>query len=442
MLLIPAALMAGDFRVGTARADITPELPVWLSGYAVRTHPAHHILERLWAKALSIDDGQGGRIVIVTTDLLGLPPEIVDEVSRRCGQQFGIKRAQLWLNSSHTHSGPAVWPNLRVIFDFDAVDQRRAEDYARRLTEQLVAVAGESLKHTFPARIYFGQGEAAFAINRRLATLRELHPGHDFPAPVDHSVPVIEIKGSDGAVRVVLFGYACHNTTITGQFYEVAGDYAGYAQESLERRYPGAQAMFAILCAGDQNPSPRSQLELAQHHGEELAQAVENILARPLVSLGGPIRTAFQTTELPFARRTRADFEAEAQDKDIYHQRRAKLMLAALDRGTISPSVKGYPVQAIRFGSGLTILTLGGEVVVDYALRAKREYAATSLVVAGYSNGVMCYIPSDRVLSEGGYEASESMIYYAQPGPFASGVENRIFQCIHATLRQVGAFMR
>jgi neutral ceramidase len=362
----------------------------------------------------------------------------VREVSRRCLEQYGLRRDQLWLNSSHTHSGPAVWPNLRVIFDFNALDQQRAEQYAHELTDKLIAIVGAVLEHQQPATLSFGMGDASFAINRRLAKLQELHPGQNFPAPIDHSVPVIQVKSADGVVRAILFGYACHNTTITGEFYEVAGDYAGYAQEALERQFPQAQAMFVELCGGDQNPSPRSKVELARVHGDEMAAAVESVLAKPLKSLSGPIKTAFETTVLPFTPYRREDFETEEHSVDVYHRRRAKLMLAAYEHGEPPSAVDSYPVQAIRFGAGPTILTLGGEVVVDYDLRVKREYAGSDLVVAGYSNGVMSYIPSERVLKEGGYEAADSMIYYAQPAPYATGIEERIFNTIHDTLQKVG----
>jgi hypothetical protein len=219
-LLLSSLAGAAGFRAGTARADITPPLPFWLSGYAIRTHPAEHILQRLWAKALALDDGRGGRVVIITTDLLGLPPELADDVARQCRERYGLRRDQLWLNSSHTHSGPVIWPSLRTIFDFNAEDERKAAAYAVDLNRTLVSIAGEALRNLSPAQLRAGSGEAGFAINRRIARLRERFPGRDFPAPVDHSVPVLEVLGTDASVRAVLFGYACHNTTITGEFYE------------------------------------------------------------------------------------------------------------------------------------------------------------------------------------------------------------------------------
>jgi len=97
-----------------------------------------------------------------------------------------------------------------------------------------------------------------------------------------------------------------------------------------------------------------------------------------------------------------------------------------------------YPVQALRFGRDLTLVALGGEVVVDYALRIKRQYPKESTIVAGYSNEVMCYIPSQRVLTEGGYEAADSMIYYGQPGPFNEDVEQTVFSGVQSVLARVG----
>ena len=421
-LLLALPALAAGYRAGTARTEITPDLPVWLSGYAARTHPANHVLQPLWAKALAIDDGRHGRVVIVTSDVLGLPPEMADDIAARCSKQFGLRRDQLWLNTSHTHAGPVVWPNLRVIFDFNAEDQKKAEAYAARLADALVRVAGEALRNLKPVDLFYGESEAGFAINRRNRAIK----------PIDHRVPVLEVKSKQGQTRAVLFGYACHNTTITGEFYEVAGDYAGYAQATLEAAHTGAQAMFVILCGGDQNPEPRSVLAHAETHGKELAASVERVLRGSSTPVTGPIRTAMKYTDLALAPHQRSDFEAESHDPSVFRQRRAKLMLEGADRTSVH-----YPVQAIQFGKSLGIVALSGEVVVDYTLRITREHPGETLIVAGYSNGTPCYIPSERVLSEGGYEAVDSMIYYAMPGPFAAGLEDRIVDTVNAALKAV-----
>jgi hypothetical protein len=69
--------------------------------------------------------------------------------------------------------------------------------------------------------------------------------------------------------------------------------------------------------------------------------------------------------------------------------------------------------------------------VVDYSLRLKSELPGRAVWVAGYSNDVFGYIPSVRVLREGGYEAGDAMRYTDLPGPFAPSVEERIIAKVH-----------
>jgi hypothetical protein len=417
---------AADFLAGVATASITPNGPAWMSGYAARTRPSEAVLQDLWAKALALNDGNGGRVVFVTTDLIGIPRELSDEVFARAHHQFGLRRSELVLSCSHTHCGPAVGRNLSVLFDLSPDDQQRVAAYTSHIADTLVRLIGDALRTQLPAHLAFGQGTADFAINRRQPVDGAVRIGVNPSGPVDHAVPVLKVTRATGGLIAVLFGYACHNTTLGGDFYQINGDYAGQAQAILEQSHPGAAALFMSLCGGDQNPNPRGTVALARTHGESLAAAVNRVLAQDLRPLRPPIRGAACTLQLEFAPHSRDTFAAEASHPDKFRQRRARRILAQYDAGK-PPLSTPFPIQAIRFGDDLTLLTLGGEVVVDYALRAKREFPLTNLVVAGYCNDVMCYIPSRRVLNEGGYEAVDSMIFYGMPGPFAPTVEDRIF---------------
>lgn len=431
-----ASLSAAEFRAGVGREPITPSLPFWLSGYASRAKPAETVRSELWAKALALEDPTGNRLVLVTTDLIGLPRQISDSVAERVAERYGITRAALVLNSSHTHAGPAVWPNLKVMFDLDAENTRKAREYAERLEVVLTRLVGAALADLAPARIEWGRGTAAFAMNRREPVAERIHLGVNPAGPVDHEVPVLRVSGSKGELRAILFGYACHCTTLGGDFFEIDGDYAGVAQRLLETAHPEGTALFLSLCGGDQNPQPRGTLALAEQHGEALADAVKRVLGGDLQRIKPQIRTAHAEVGLDFAPHTRATFEAELQSANRFARRRAELMLEAYDAAAPVRDLL-YPVQAARLGDELTLLALGGEVVVDYALRAKAEYPEANLVVAGYCYDVACYIPSTRVLREGGYESVDSMIYYGQPGPFAECVEGKVFTAINQVLTQV-----
>jgi len=395
------------------------------------------VIHDLWAKALAIEDRKGTKTVIVTTDLIGLPRSIADIVAARIQKQYGIDRAQLVLSSSHTHTGPLIRHNLEIMFELGPEDSQVVTDYAALLTEKLVTVVGAALQDLAPANLSFGNGRATFAINRRQKTPKGVIIGEDPEGPTDTDVPVLKITGADGKLRAVLFGYACHNTTLTGEFYRISGDYAGFAQIALEEANPGVTAMFIMLCGADQNPHPRSTLELAQQHGNTLAAEVNRVLGGKLARVHGPVHGAFQVVELGFAPQSREGFEARLNDRNVHRVRHAKAMLRLYDEGNPIRRYP-YPVEAIQFGKDLTLVAVGGEVVVDYDLRIKREYGSKGIIVAAYSNDVMSYIPSVRVLKEGGYEADDSMIYYGLPGPYDDQVEDHIMNTVHQVMKRVG----
>ncbi|MFN3326251.1 MAG: neutral/alkaline non-lysosomal ceramidase N-terminal domain-containing protein [Bryobacteraceae bacterium] len=439
LLLWVVGLAAGaDFQAGVARVKITPEGPIWLSGYGNRSKPSEGAVHDLWAKALVLRDARGSRVVIVTTDLIGLPRSVTELVAGRLQKEYGLDRSRILFNSSHTHTGPVVWPNLVTMFDMDPENERRVREYGQALTEKLWQVAAGALGDMAPADVSYSTGRAGFAMNRREPTPNGVRIGVNREGPTDHDVPVLRVTGADGKLKAVLFGYACHNTTLTGEFYQVSGDYAGFAQYEVERAHPGVTAMFLMLCGGDQNPYPRSKAELAEEHGASLGAEVNRVLAGDMRRVRSPIRTAFRVVEPVFAPHSREDFEKELESSNAHRVRRARLMLKAYDERRPVRRIP-YPVQAVRFGRDLTLLALGGEVVVDYALRAKREFGgAEGLIIAGYSNDVMCYIPSARVLKEGGYEAVDSMIYYGQPGPFTEEVEETVWGGVRAVMKRVG----
>jgi len=436
-IVAPAhGLSATGYQAGVATVIITPKEPIYLAGYGSRTHPSEGVTMDLRAKALVIQDQAGQRTVIVTTDLIGLPRSIADPVAARIEKNYNVERAHLLLNSSHTHTGPLLAHNLSLMFDLDAHNREVVERYSARLADDLVTLVGTAIGNLAPANLWFGNGQAHFAVNRREPTPSGMKIGVNPEGPTDPDVPVLKVTGADGALRVVVFGYACHNTTLTGEFYKIAGDYAGFAQRDIEKARPSATAMFLMLCGGDQNPNPRSTLELAEQHGAALAAEVMGVMAGKMQPVRGPVRAAFQIVDLDFAPHTRETFESRLHDSDAVRVRHAQAMLHTYDQGQPIRHYP-YPVQAIAFGKDLTVLALGGEVVVDYALRVKKEYGSKGIIVAAYSNDVMSYIPTGRVLKEGGYEADQSMLYYGQPGPYAQDVEDRIFDTIRTVMARV-----
>ncbi len=388
--------------VGVARVDVTPAYPVRLSGYASRQTVSEGVEQRLWAKALAFGRTAEDTAVLITVDALGHSMAITDAVYARVNARRPLPRAHFAICATHTHNAPmlnGVLPNL-FSRDLRPEEQEAVDRYTREFTDWLVQVALEALDARRPARLGWGRGAAGFAVNRRM-------PG----GPVDHELPVLVARSPDGGVRAVLANYACHCTTLASN--KCGGDWAGYAQEYMEAAHPGIVALVSIGCAGDANPHPRPGTEFAQVHGREIATEVDRLLGAPLQPLSTGPAGAVSDLALPLAALpTREEWEARANVDGItgYHARKN---LARLDRGETLPTALPYRVQAWAFGSDLAMVFLGGEVVVDYAKRLKSEYR--NLWIHAYANDVSAYIPSARILAEGGYEGGGALPYYDQP---------------------------
>jgi hypothetical protein len=355
-----------------------------MAGYAARKEPSEGTEQELFAKALAITDAGGRRVVFITLDLIGVSARLRNEVTRQLEEKHKLPPEAVVMNASHTHCGPAYTSD-------------EAKAYFATLVQSLVVVASRALAAQEPAALHYSVARCGVAMNRRTPTPTGYRNHPNPEGPVDHSVPVLSVLDVDGKLRSVMFGYACHNTTMG--FRKWLGDYAGYAQEYFRADHPGVTAQFLMGCGGDQNPYPRSELHFAQKHGRSLATAVEAALevrqTKPLHqhALGGPLQSVLDTVALEY---------------------------------TDGRPTLAYPVQLVQFGKDLVIVALSSETVVDYSLRLKSELSKAggpTVWIAGYSNVMEGYIPSRRVLLEGGYEAESR--------PWQPTLEERIVAKVH-----------
>jgi neutral ceramidase len=335
------------------------------------------------------------------------------------------------LACSHTHCGPVVGTNLLTMYKIDDAERRRIAEYTQFLESAVVNVAEQALNRLQDVRLSWGTGLCDFAVNRRNnrePDVPKLRRQLALQGPDDHDVPVLRAARPDGSLLAVVCGYACHCTVLS--FYQFCGDYAGFAQLELEARHPGATAFFVAGCGADQNPLPRRTVELAAEYGKQLAESVARVLGGPLRPVEGPLHASYEEIELAFATLpAKADIEQDAKSSNFSIASRAKHLLQILEtRGHLEPAYP-YPVQAWRLDD-LTWIFLGGEVVVDYSLRIKRNLGSSHTWVSSYCNDVMAYIPSKRVLKEGGYEGATSMIYYGQPTVWSEQVEEAIIAAV------------
>lgn len=429
--------MQAAWEAGAARADITPTEPVWMAGYGNRTKPMEGVRQRIWAKALALRDSSGAISVLVTLDLCDIDRTLAASIAEEARRRVGVARERLILNTSHTHSSPIFGDPanyLHIMGDNPAPHVEAISRYTAFARGRIVQAIVDAAAALRPATLHFGQGFAGIAVNRRRVWRREL------PGPVDHDVPVLLAKAADGTPVAVAVGYACHSTVMSD--YRISGDWPGYAQEAIEAANPGAVALFVQGAGGDANPLPRRTEALARRHGLALADAVAEVLQGKMRTLDEPLRAVLEHVDLRFQMPSRETLEKQAGDRDAGVRRHAQRLLDRWKREGSLPASHPYPVQAWRFGQQLLLLTMGGEVVADYALRFKGKFGWESTWVAGYSNDVFAYIPSLRVLREGGYEGATAMQWDGHAGPFAEDVEDRIAAAVDAVVAKVSGVPR
>ncbi|ACU02579.1 neutral/alkaline non-lysosomal ceramidase N-terminal domain-containing protein [Pedobacter heparinus] len=415
---------AADWKAGVARVVITPKQPMAMAGFASRNHPSEGTLHDLWAKALALEDANGKKALLITTDLLGFPKDVSNHIRDRIKSKFGLDRDQVLLNSSHTHSGPVLQDALTDIYLLDAVQLEKIKQYSLALEDQIVKLAGEALGKMEPAALYAQNGVTRFEVNRRNNPVATLTKVTELKGPSDWAVPVIKVVNKKGELKAIAFGYACHNTVL--ERYEWSGDYAGFAQIEVEKYHPGTTAMFFQGAGADQNPLPRGTVPLAKQYGRELAAAVDRVIEEDMRKLPATLSTAYSEINLPLgAVPNKEELTQIAKTTPVAYQKRwAERMIGKIDKGEQLIRSYPYPVQVWSIG-GQALVALGGELTVEYSIITKQMFGQDAFVL-GYSNDVMTYIPSCSILQEGGYEGDAARMVYGMPAKWDVTVETRI----------------
>lgn len=437
LLASPAIAQEPTWKGGFATANITPPQFMWMSGYGGRTAPADGKETDLWAKAMVLETGNR-KLVLVTLDLVGIDRDVSIAACKQIMARHKLPREAIVLSVSHTHCGPVVGTNLRSMYFFDDAQAKLVEEYTAKLPGLILKAVDDAVANLEPVKITSAVGTAGFAVNRRTnkeVEVPALKAKGELKGPVDHDVPVLAAYDAKGKLKGIVFGYACHATVMGYQKW--SGDYPGFAMIELERNYPGAVAMFWAGCGADQNPLPRRSVELAKDYGKQLATAVEAVLTKPMNPVVAESAAAYAEISLSLSEvPSREAFVKESMSADKFVAARAKMLLKKIAAGEKLPETYPYPVQTWRLGKDITLVALGGEVVVDYALRLKKELGP-GLWVMGYANDVMAYIPSARVLKEGGYEGGGAMVYYGLPAVWGPKVEDLIVEEIGKQVKQV-----
>ena len=430
-----AQLAAAEWKVGASKIDITPDLPVRLSGYGSRTMPTADVEDRLFARAMTLKHVDQPPLVIVSVDAIGLSASLTDKIHAHLSERFSLERKQVVLCTTHSHTAPHLDDILPNLFSASLTDEERQNmaTTSRKTVEAIVQAVAESIDRLQIATVGFGTGRAEFAINRRVLK-NKLWSGFGTvdDGPVDRSVRVIHAKRLDGSTIAVAYQYACHCTSISPDLNKISADWAGISAGLIETAFrttnsPDAIALPIIGCGADANPNPRNKHENAKQHGLEMSNSVQAVCSGPLQALPPPKSQTFQLVAIASERPSKNRLEEMSKSNSFVERNFAQIMLALLKEKGRLPETYPAPIHFWNFGETLAWVFMGGEVVVDYQIRLEKELSQFSNVwVAGYTDDVFAYVASERVRNEGGYEVDGSMLYYAQPGRWVSGTEDLI----------------
>ncbi|MBM3280915.1 MAG: neutral/alkaline non-lysosomal ceramidase N-terminal domain-containing protein [Candidatus Handelsmanbacteria bacterium] len=421
-------------KIGVAQLDITPPNSVWLTGYGNRDHRSEGVYQALRAGALFLQ-GAPGAALILSADLIGYSSAFAAGAKLALSEATGLHPGQIVLTATHTHCAPFFTPWM--------MPGQLEPGYAALVQDRFVELARRACAGAVPGRLAFSRGRSTFGVNRRLPDGQGgVHFAPNPDGTIDRDLDTLWCSDAQGLPLASLTFYGCHPTSRGG--YLIGGDYPGYLTRALEEE-TGAPAFFATGCAGDVRPWFKSETggfatpDLDQLEAAGRAMAAEVLQSQPTPVAADQLRLAGAFHLLPYADPpTREKLQAMAADPaNPLLQQWAGLMLQNLDRGPL-PTACPQEIQVLQLNSDLRLVFLGGEILSAIGLHLKEVRRPATTVVAGYSNGLIGYVPSQDTYDLGGYEVDGSHYYFLRPAPFARDAESRILAQTQALVRTLG----
>jgi hypothetical protein len=420
-----------------AHCDVTPrDRPVRLAGFASRQTPVSAILDTIEIAALLLES-DGCRCLILGFDLMIVGAELADSIQSRLGK-LGFRPDEVMMLASHTHCAPATdsacarlgRPDTRFVSDAaDAVDELVRKILADRPREISVDVFRGRLDHSINRRRYwpFPTYDRTQGLQWASVTFSPYPAG-----PRDEQATVILIRADDGAPLAAFSHYTCHPTSVVPTD-TISADYPGAVRAMLRARFGEIPCMFAPGFCGDITPRivPSEQ---RQTLGERFARLRRMVMAGYMVPTVSPADTVAWRESLV----ARLDaIIAEGPAKTLRPERlrsgSSAIPLSAFFTGT-APDKK-LTVQILRLGDELEVFALSAEPTVEWQGILDDASPRTSQAVrlyTGYLGDVFGYLPTQRQVTEGGYEVNGFQSLFGMSGRFDS---SRIFAAVTGCVR-------
>jgi hypothetical protein len=427
-----------SWRAGFAETDMTPaNHESFLCAYGMERYATGRI-GPLKVQALALEDARKRRSLIVTGDVSGFERTAVDAMRFRFERDYAVKPQSVMFCASHTHFGPGV--QLRMLPYCGVANPW----YVARFEKMIHATVGRALEDLSAAQVNYGAADTAIGCNRRLPNKTGRVPLGMRPNPdghYDRHTPVFHVKRRGRKHDIILVSHACHPTS-TGVYDKWSPDYPGHMRDEIEKQ-TGAKGMFAQGCGGDAKVCKVDRKNgetvfVADKAGCRRAGLALAKTALAIVNGGDMIALPAQLVcreKAGFLKIAKAETEAELRriategDLNSYYTWTARQLLEfpGGNRDRVP-----YRVQSFTFGKTLTLLGLEGEVCSPLAPMARAIPKTKHTAVFGYCNDTLCYIPTRRILWEGGYEADHRT--GGLRGPFTSTIDSDIKRMVRQSL--------
>lgn len=395
--------MNEGLKAGFAKIDITPPLGRVMQGCMRKTIVGDVVEQPLFARVAIFDDG-ANRSAIIQLDLLSIRWTQTNVFRREIEKRYGFPGANIMVAAIHNHRGPAV-ANL--------ADIPRDEDYIKVLTGKVIKAFGEALEKMQPATIGMESIlEWDVASNRRIVKRDGLVGNGQsmqplfVEGPIDPEVAVLAVKDAQGKLMGLLVNHAMHpNSAGVG----IGAGVPGWLEMILRKRAGCPMTLFLNGAAGNlqvhsvrKRPIEDSETELASR----LARDVREALKLMVFESKAPIQTISRTVDLPFRKVTPEEIKGtvkgtvRAGEPGLYDRVIPGLLDLIRERG-----VNKAEVQAMRIG-GRVYVSIPGELFVELGLAIKEKCFPAHVVVVGYANGMVGYLPTREAFPRGGYETT------------------------------------
>jgi hypothetical protein len=457
-----------NLKLGCAKVDITPPMPLPLAGFAHRQGDFETIVRPLNARIMFFQHGASAKALIVSADLLWWGAERVAVLKSKLRDRWGFGEGQIVFHATHNHSGP------QTSGGFTPSLGKLVGEYIDHLEKRVWEGVEQAAKALDPVTIERGIGRCDLAVNRRKMVDGQIRMAPNPDGPVDPDVTVLRFAASDGKIKAVLVHYACHPTA-SGE-NAVSSDFPGTAMDLIEERLGrGAVSVFLQGCCADVRPALVRDGNFywggnddVLRIGQTLANEVSAVLERPMERLSsGTLVAKTLKVQLPLQEPpTEKELmkwcgmdtcgpagepegekaggkngeevpENEPEEGTISANKTKTLKvvpnadileqwsrLVLSERRYLRRSVE-LELHYLEMAEGFALLTANAEMAGEYGRFIKSLYGGSVLPVC-YTNGMIGYIPTAAQLAEGGYEAVDYIYYFGLPAPLAPESEESI----------------